>query len=113
MSWVNDLASVLGLPVGAATVAVAMYAACTADERASRPEALKDIGRILKDPSWSRSARPTADGAALGGSAIQEAAEGFRRLNATNEPFALHKALVALHDGNGIGTTLASDAEAA
>jgi len=28
MSWVNDLASGLGIPAGAATLAVAMYAAC-------------------------------------------------------------------------------------
>lgn len=60
MSWVNDLASVAGMPAGAATLAVAMYAACAAAEKAARPEALQDIGRILKDPSWSRSVRPSA-----------------------------------------------------
>lgn len=60
MSWVNDLASVLGIPAGAATLAVAMYAACAAAEKAARPEALKDIGRILKDPSWSSSLSPSA-----------------------------------------------------
>jgi len=59
MSWVNDLASVLGIPAGAAVLAVAMYGACTAAEKAARPEALKDIGRILKDPSWERSVRPS------------------------------------------------------
>jgi hypothetical protein len=60
MAWVNDLASSAGIPAGAATLAVAMYAACTAAEKAARPEALKDIGRILQDPSWSRSVRPSA-----------------------------------------------------
>jgi hypothetical protein len=60
MSWVNDLASSLGIPAGAATLAVAMYAACGAAEKVARPEALKDIGRILKDPSWSGSVRPSA-----------------------------------------------------
>src|SRR5579872_362589 len=35
MSWVNDLASGLGIPAGAATVAVAMYAACAAAEKAA------------------------------------------------------------------------------
>jgi hypothetical protein len=60
MSWVNDLVSLSGLPAGAATLGVAMYAACAAAEKVARPEALKDIGRILKDPSWSRSVRPSA-----------------------------------------------------
>ena len=60
MSWVNDLAVGLGIPAGAATLAGTMYAACVAAEKAARPEALADIGQILKDPSWSRSARPSA-----------------------------------------------------
>jgi hypothetical protein len=60
MSWVNDLASAAGVPAGAATLALAMYAAFTAAEKAARPEALQDIGRILKNPSWSRSVRPSA-----------------------------------------------------
>lgn len=60
MSWVNDLASVAGVPGGAAVLAGAMYCACVAAEKAARPEALRDIGRILKDPSWSRSVRPSA-----------------------------------------------------
>jgi hypothetical protein len=60
MSWVNDLAAAAGVPAGAATLAVAMYAACTAAEKAARPEALEEIGRILKDPSWSSSVRPSA-----------------------------------------------------
>ena len=59
MSWVNDLASGLGIPAGAATLAVAMYAACAAAEKSARPEALKDIGRILKDTSWERSVQPS------------------------------------------------------
>lgn len=60
MSWVNDLASVLGIPGGAATLGVAMYLGCSAAEKVARPEALADIGRVLKDPSWSRSVRPSA-----------------------------------------------------
>jgi len=60
MSWVNDLASAAGIPAGAATLAVAMYVACGAAEKAARPEALKDIGRILKDTTWERSVRPSA-----------------------------------------------------
>ena len=60
MSWVNDLASSLGVPAGAATLAVAMYAACAAAENAARPEALKDIGTVLNDTSWLGSLRPSA-----------------------------------------------------
>jgi hypothetical protein len=60
MSWVTNLASGLGIPGAAATVAVAMYAGCAAAEKAARPEALKDIGRILKDTSWQGSVRPSA-----------------------------------------------------
>jgi hypothetical protein len=59
MSWVSDLASGVGIPAGAATLAVAMYAACSAAEKAARPEALRDIGRILQDTMWSRSVRPS------------------------------------------------------
>jgi hypothetical protein len=35
MSWVNDMASVLGIPAGAATLAVSMYAGCSAAEKAA------------------------------------------------------------------------------
>jgi hypothetical protein len=59
MSWMNDLASSLGIPAGAATLAVAMYGACVAAEKAARPDALKDIGDTLKDLSWERSVRPS------------------------------------------------------
>jgi hypothetical protein len=37
-----------------------MYAACVAAEKAARPQALKDIGRVLKESGWSRSVRPSA-----------------------------------------------------
>jgi hypothetical protein len=60
MSWVTDLASTFGLPAGGATIATAMYAACVAAEKIARPEALTDIGRVLKDPTWERSVRPSA-----------------------------------------------------
>ena len=54
--WINDLASVLGIPAAAATLAGAMYAACDAAEKSARPGALNEIGRILKDMSWESSA---------------------------------------------------------
>jgi hypothetical protein len=60
MSWIGDLASGLGIPHGAAVLAVAMFGACVAAEKAARPEALRDITRILKDRSWERSVRPSA-----------------------------------------------------
>jgi hypothetical protein len=60
MSWVIDVASSMGIPAGAATLAVSMYAGCSAAEKAARPEALQDIARILKDPSWSRAVRPVS-----------------------------------------------------
>lgn len=54
MSWVNDLASILGVPGGAATLAIAFYTACSAAEKSARPEALKEIGTILKEPVGSQ-----------------------------------------------------------
>src|SRR6516225_8618624 len=60
MSWVNDLAGGLGIQAGAATVAVAMYAACTAAEKAARPGALKEIGLTLKNRPWFRTGRPSS-----------------------------------------------------
>ncbi len=60
MAWVTDLASVLGIPAGAATLALAMYGACSAAEKVARPEALRDIGGILKNPSWSNAVRPSS-----------------------------------------------------
>jgi hypothetical protein len=60
MSWVTDLASTFGLPAGGATIATSMYAACVAAEKIARPEALADIGRVLKDPTWERSVRPSS-----------------------------------------------------
>jgi hypothetical protein len=60
MSRVNDLASLAGIPAGTTELAVAMYGACAAAEKVARPEALSDIGRLLKDPSWSRSEGPSA-----------------------------------------------------
>ena len=59
MSWVSDLASTAGIPAGAATLAISMYAACSAAEKAARPEALKEIGRVLKNRYWSHSAQPS------------------------------------------------------
>lgn len=56
MSWVNDLASVLGIPKGAATLAVAMYAACFAAEKAARPDALRFFTQVLTAPAREDSA---------------------------------------------------------
>ena len=58
MAWLSDLTSALGLPVGAATLAGAMYAACAAAEKVARPEALSDIGRILRVSKPTDSVRP-------------------------------------------------------
>jgi hypothetical protein len=58
--WVADLASALGLPVGAATLAVAIYAACAAAEKVARPTALEDMARFLREPAWSHSFRSSA-----------------------------------------------------
>lgn len=60
MSWVGDLASSLGIPAGAATLAVAFYAACSAAEKSARPEALRDISRILVKSSWAVTVHPPA-----------------------------------------------------
>jgi len=59
MPWPVDLASGLGIPTGAATLAVAMYGACVSAEKVARPQALNDIARILKDPSWEGSVQPS------------------------------------------------------
>jgi hypothetical protein len=59
MPWVTDLASTAGIPAGAASLAVTMYAACAAAEKAARPQALNDIARILNDPSVERSVHPS------------------------------------------------------
>ena len=60
MSWLTELTSAIGVPVGATTLAIAIYGACEAAEKAARPGALKDIGRKIKDTSWERTVRPTA-----------------------------------------------------
>jgi hypothetical protein len=60
VSWVNDLATVLGIPAGAATLAVAMYKACAVAEKAASKQALAYIACILKDTTWERSVRPSA-----------------------------------------------------
>ena len=59
MTWITDLGLALGLPGAGTTLAVGMYSACVAAERAARPEALKAIGDLLRDPSWERSAQPS------------------------------------------------------
>jgi hypothetical protein len=58
MSWVTDLAAALGLPGGATIVAVAMLLGFNAAEKWARPEALRDVARLLKLTSSERSAEP-------------------------------------------------------
>jgi hypothetical protein len=60
MSWLEDLASTLGVPTGATALALTMYGACAAAEKAARPTALQEIGRALTDSSWEHSVRPAA-----------------------------------------------------
>jgi hypothetical protein len=59
VAWINDLASLLGVPAGAASLAIAMYAGCSAAEKSARPEALKEIALILNNPSWADNVRPS------------------------------------------------------
>jgi hypothetical protein len=58
MPWLEDLTSALGVPAGAATLAVAMYSGCVAAEKVARPEALSEISEILRDPFWTGWVRP-------------------------------------------------------
>ncbi len=58
MSWVNDLASALGIPVGVVLLAGAIYAACVEAEKDARPAALSEIASMLKDLSWAQSVSP-------------------------------------------------------
>jgi hypothetical protein len=60
LPWLNDLASNFGLPVAAVAIAGSIYAALAAAEKVARPEALKEISGVLKDPSWSQSVRPSS-----------------------------------------------------
>jgi len=60
MSWINDLTSTLGIPAGAGIIAAALYAACATAEKTARPEALKEVSRVLKDPTWTHPVRPSA-----------------------------------------------------
>ena len=50
VSWVNDLTSTLGIQAGAGVLAGAIYAACSAAEKAARLSALTEISTVLKDP---------------------------------------------------------------
>jgi hypothetical protein len=50
MAWFGDLASELGVPAGAVTIAVATYAASVAAQRAARPSALADVSHLLRLP---------------------------------------------------------------
>jgi hypothetical protein len=58
VAWLSDLIGALGLPVGGATAAVALYYGSIAAEKEARPEVLKDIAEILKNKSWSIGNQP-------------------------------------------------------
>lgn len=58
MPWFNDIASALGIPIGATTLALGIYAACRAAEGVARPEALTDLASILANSSWTDKFRP-------------------------------------------------------
>lgn len=60
MSWIADAASVLGVPAGVATFVTAMYGACGAAEKVARPEALKEIARLLTGRSWADTSKALA-----------------------------------------------------
>ncbi|MBZ9822362.1 hypothetical protein [Mesorhizobium sp. CA4] len=60
MAWFGDLSSVLGMPVGGALAAAALYHASTVAEKEASRGALRDVACIIKDPSWSRAFRPSA-----------------------------------------------------
>ncbi len=60
MSWLTDLTSNFGIPSGVYLLAGSIYGACLAAERAARPEALADIGRVITDRSWLRTVSPAA-----------------------------------------------------
>jgi hypothetical protein len=60
MAWANDLAALLGIPAGAASLAVAFYAACSAADKSARPEALKQISLALQSSAWTKTALPSA-----------------------------------------------------
>jgi len=58
--WLANLSSALGEPIGAAVGAGAIYRASVVAEREASKEALRDIARIIRDPSWSHFSRPSA-----------------------------------------------------
>ena len=51
MSRLTELASVVGIPAGAASLTITMFAGCAVAEKAASPHALKDIAHALKDAS--------------------------------------------------------------
>jgi hypothetical protein len=50
--------ALLGLPAGGLAVATALYYGAIAAEKEARPQAIKDIARILKNTSWSAGEQP-------------------------------------------------------
>jgi hypothetical protein len=60
MAWLSDLSSALGVPTGGAVAAVAIYYGLVAAEREARKEALGDVARLLRDPTWLRELSPAA-----------------------------------------------------
>jgi hypothetical protein len=60
VTWFNDLASGLGVPAGAVTLAVGIYGACKAAESAAKPAALAEIAAFLDNRTLLTDLRPSA-----------------------------------------------------
>ena len=59
-SWLETLLPDIGIPSAVGTLAIAMYGACTAAQKAARGDALRDISMALRNFSWSRSINTAA-----------------------------------------------------
>jgi hypothetical protein len=58
MTWFSDLAGAIGLPAGGTAAALALVYGSIAAEKEARPQAIKDIARVLKNTSWSTGSQP-------------------------------------------------------
>jgi len=61
ISPLSGISSVLGIPAGGAVLAGAIYSLAVKAEKEARKEALRDIARVIQDPSWARDLRPSAE----------------------------------------------------
>jgi hypothetical protein len=58
MAWLSDLTAALGLPTGGLAAAAALYYGSTVAEKEASQQALTDIAKVLKNPSWLHDAQP-------------------------------------------------------